>query len=647
VKPRSGPTSVVSVKAPAAFDLDQLKRHVIGESTSPLELASSATWFATDRCYEDELCFSADGWERPRQPRSIPDADAARIAAAAPRRESFEQFATPMDNPEMEIPSIELCSSEIESILDSDFIVDPALDDDRKQDLIGLLRTYMASFSKGTRLGKVRGFKAKFQLKKGMNAPPSQPNRPQGPAKRKIVDEFIDQMLRWDVIEDSSSSTGAGIVLVKQNGKWRFCVNFRMLNNVTVGDSYLMLRADYVFSAMGGKRFFSSLDCLKGYHQFELDEEDRWKSAFIMHCGLYQFKRLPFGLKNAPAIYQRFMDQLLGSLCWNPALVYIDDVIIYFDTCTEHLHDLKQLLIAATKCNLTFSLPKCRFGFTEITMLGMGLSRYGLHTIKDRVKAVIELSAPSTMGGLHRMLGMFGYYRMFIRNFAKVAAPLNALKKGEGTRDYDSRRPLVWTDDCQDAFDELKNRLSAAPILAHPRYDRSFILYTDASNIAFGAVLAQILNREDYSFAENHDVELLVSYALDGMDWKKAYLEDQAFRSMYGRLSESNEKEDPNYRLDADGSLIFRSSTGEKVCLPAAMLRSSFEIAHDALGHFGFEKTYDRLNSTYYRPGLSMSVKQYIQYCPLCLKNKTSHARKEGMLQSIDPPSEVEPSAFR
>jgi hypothetical protein len=144
VKPRSGPTSVVSVKAPAAFDLDQLKRQVIGESTSPLELASSATWFATDRCYEDELCFSAHGWERPRQPRSIPDADAARIAAAAPRHESFEQFATPMDDPEIEIPSIELCSSEIESILDSDFIVDPALDDDRKQDLIGLLRTYMA-----------------------------------------------------------------------------------------------------------------------------------------------------------------------------------------------------------------------------------------------------------------------------------------------------------------------------------------------------------------------------------------------------------------------------------------------------------------------------------------------------------------------
>jgi hypothetical protein len=639
VKPRGSPAQVVGAKAPAAFDLDQLKREVAGESTSALELASSATWFSTDRCYENELCFTADGRERPRRPRSIPDADAARIAAAAPRRASFEQFATPLDDPEMEIPSIELASDDIETILDSDFMIDPGLSDDRKSDLIGLLRTYIASFSKGARLGKVRGFKANIPLKDGMNAPPAQPNRPQGPAKRQVVDEFIDQMLRWDVIEDSSSPTGAGIVLVKQNGKWRFCVDFRMLNDVTVGDSYPMLRSDYVFSAMGGKRFFSTLDCLKGYHQLELQEEDRWKSAFITHRGLYQFKRLPFGLKNAPAIYQRFMDQLLGSLRWNAALVYIDDVIIYSDTWTEHLHHLKQLLTSAEMCNLTFSLPKCRFGFAEITMLGMGLSRYGLHTIKDRVKAVLDLPAPSTMGDLHRMLGMFGYYRMFIRNFAKVAAPLNALKKGDGARDYDSKKPLapLWTDSCQDAFDELKDRLSSAPILAHPRFDRSFILYTDASNIAFGAVLAQVWTEKDYDFAADDDTELPVACALEGMNWDAAYLEDKAFQTAYKRLKNSTE-EDPNYRLDDDGSLRYRSTTGEKVCLPAGMVKAALQVAHDALGHFGFEKTYERLSSTYYRPGLSTAVKQYIQYCPLCLKNKTSHAKKEGLLQPIDPP---------
>jgi hypothetical protein len=404
----------------------------------------------------------------------------------------------------MEIPSVEIPDGTLETILDSDFMIDPVLDDDRRQDLLGLLRTYVASFSKGTRLGKVRGFKATIPLKEGSNVPPPQPNRPQGPAKRQVVDEFIDQMLSWDVIEDSSSPTSAGIVLVKQNGKWRFCVDFRMLNEVTVGDSYHMLRADYVFSAMGGKRFFSTLDCLKGYHQLELDEKDRWKSAFITHRGLYQFKRLPFGLKNAPAIYQRFMDQLLGSLRWTAALVYIDDVIAYSETWPEHMAHLRQLLGAAARCGLTFSLPKCRFGFTELTMLGLGLSCYGLHTIKDRVRAVLDLAAPTTMGELHRVLGMFGYYRMFIRNFAKIAAPLNELKKRDPdaqSKDYSSKLPIPWSDKCQAAYDELKHRLSSAPILAHPRYDRPFVLYTDASNISFGAVLTQVWTKEDYAMA--------------------------------------------------------------------------------------------------------------------------------------------------
>jgi hypothetical protein len=344
------------------------------------------------------------------------------------------------------------------------------------------------------------------------------------------------------------------------------------------------------------------------------------------------------------------MDQLLGSLRWTAALVYIDDVIVYSDMCTEHLAHLRQLLTTASRCSLTFSISKCRFGFSEIKMLGMGLSRYGLHTIEDRVKAMLDLPAPTTMGELHRMLGMFGYYRMFIRNFAKVAAPLNTLKKGEGTEDYDSKMLLSWMANCQDTFDELKDRLSSAPILAHPQFDQSFILYTDASNIAFGAVLAQIWTEKDYEFVRDEDWKLPTTFAMDGMDWSATYMEDKAFQSMFKQLKESPAEsavEDPNYCLDEDGSLRFRSTSGEKVCLPAAMLKTALQVAHDALGHFGFEKTYDRLSSTYYRPGLSTAVKQYVQYGPLCIKNKTSRAKKKGQLLSIDPLLEVEPSAFR
>jgi hypothetical protein len=182
-------------RAPAAFDLDELQKKAMRASSESLEAAQSATWFASDRCYENELCFTADGCEKPRRPWSIPDADAARIAAAAPRRQPSDEFTVPPDDPEMVIPSVEIPDVTLENILDSAFMIDPGLDADRKQDLIGLLRTYIASFSKGSRLGKVRGFEARISLQEGSNAPPPQPNRPQGPAKRKVVDEFIEQML--------------------------------------------------------------------------------------------------------------------------------------------------------------------------------------------------------------------------------------------------------------------------------------------------------------------------------------------------------------------------------------------------------------------------------------------------------------------
>jgi hypothetical protein len=285
-------------------------------------------------------------------------------------------------------------------------------------------------------------------------------------------------------------------------------------------------------------------------------------------------------------------------------------------------------------------------------MLGLGLSRYGLHTIKDRVRAVLDLTAPTTMGELHRMLGMFGYYRMFIRNFAKIAAPLNELKKRDPdaqSKDYSSKLPIPWSDECQAAYDELKHRLSSAPILAHPRYNRPFVLYTNASNISFGAVLAQVWTKEDYETATDDDVETAVTHAMEAaFDWDAAYAGDKAFPSIYARLkSTDSEAPDPNFHLHEDGSMRFRGSSGDRVCLLASSVKDALYEAHDVLGHFGFEKTYDRVAATYYRPGLSSLVKQYVQFCPKCLKNKTSRTKKQGELMSIDTPSAVEPSAFR
>ena len=309
----------------------------------------------------------------------------------------------------------------------------------------------------------------------------------------------MNQLLAWDVIEPSKSTTASPVVLVWQNNKWRFCMDFRQLNSITIGDAYSMLRSDYVFSTLAGSKYFTLLDALKGDHQVEIEEADREKTAFVSYKGLYQFKRLPFGLKNAPAQFQRLMDKIIGGLRWQAALVYIDDLLIYSTTWQDHLSHLETIMKAAQDAGLVFSLEKCSFGFCDVKLLGHSLSRYGLHTLSEKVTSITSLAPPKTMGELHRLLGMFGYYRAFIHQFAKIAWLLNDLKKSSGIgpkqencrTNYNSKQPIQWSSECQVAFDELKHRMCNAPILAHPLFDRPFILYTDASAEAFAAVLCQ------------------------------------------------------------------------------------------------------------------------------------------------------------
>src|SRR5258705_2411861 len=194
------------------------------------------------------------------------------------------------------------------------------------------------------------------------------------------------------------------------------------------------------------------------------------------------------------------MDEIIGGLRWQAALVYIDDLLIYSTTWRDHLTHLETIMKAAITAGLVFSVNKCHFGHSDVNLLGHGLSRYGLHTLTEKVQTITSLAPPKTMGQLHRVLGMFRYYRSFIYQFSKIAKPLNDLKSFQSENNskpdrkaaYNSKTPIPWSDPCQASFDELKKRLSSAPILAHPIFDRPFILYTDASADGFAAVLAQV-----------------------------------------------------------------------------------------------------------------------------------------------------------
>lgn len=226
-----------------------------------------------------------------------------------------------------------------------------------------------------------------------------------------------------------------------------------------------MLRSDYVSSILAGKKFFSLLDAVKWYHQMKIEEKDRYKMAFISHKGLYQYKRLPFGLKNGPAQFQHLMDHMIDGLRWRAALVYIDDLLVYSDAWSEHICHLGLIFRAAINAGLVFSIDKCRFGFADVKLLGHGLSRYGLHTLTEKVISITSLNPPRTIGELHQIMGMFGYYRSFIYQFARIAKPINELKKStSGTLSkertprqrkkpdkrpcYNSKQPILWSEQC-------------------------------------------------------------------------------------------------------------------------------------------------------------------------------------------------------
>lgn len=323
--------------------------------------------------------------------------------------------------------------------------------------------------------------------------------RPMAPAKAEAEDAAIRQLLDWGVIEKSSSRLGYPLVMVKQGEKWRMCVDYRNLNEWTQPDHYPMQRSDDVFSSLGGASVFSSLDAARGYHQFEVDEGDRWKTAFISRHGLFQYRRMPFGLRNAPAVFQRFMDGVLGNLRWRCALVYIDDVIVYTKTFAEHLAALDQILGTAAKLGLRFAVAKCFFGFKSLRLLGRLISPDGLAILVDRAQGVREMAEPRTLAELYTFLGCAGYYRPFICKFAHIMEPLSSMTKGysytKTAKGYQMLSPdgsvapnkstiqVRLNDDQRSAFNKLKSALASPPVLSFPDYSKPFIIYVDSSYV--------------------------------------------------------------------------------------------------------------------------------------------------------------------
>ena len=301
------------------------------------------------------------------------------------------------------------------------------------------------------------------------------------------LDQQVDHMLKKEVIRPSKSPWNSPVILVKKkNGKYRFCVDFRKLNEQTIKDAYPVPFMDETIDAVNGARYFITLDLAYGYWQVGLREGDKEKTAFSVNNEMYEFNVMPFGLCNGPATFQRLMDRLLKGLTWKRCLVYLDDVIIFAKSFEQLLKNLEEVLARIRAANLKLQPEKCVFGAQKVKYLGFVLSSEGLQTDPDKVTAIDTMPTPKTNKEVKRFLGSIGFYRRFVRGYSEIAAPLYPLTA--------AKTKFKWSQIHEEAFNKLKEELKKAPILKLPDFSKDFVIETDASNQAIGAVLLQESN---------------------------------------------------------------------------------------------------------------------------------------------------------
>ena len=310
-----------------------------------------------------------------------------------------------------------------------------------------------------------------------------------------IINDHVDQLMRDNRIVPSSSPYNSPVLVVPRKGpkRWRVVVDFRSLNLQTVGDAYPLPNIDDILQQLGNTNYFSVIDMAEGFNQVSMDPEDAQKTAFTSPFGHHEFRVMPFGLKGAPARFQRLMDHVLLGLQGIKCFVYVDDLVLYAQTLEEHNSKLIEIFDRFRLHNLKIQTDKCEFLKDEIVYLGHTITKEGVSPNPGKIQAVIDYPVPTTTKQVKQFVALCSYYRKFVLNFSEIAAPLNELLKKDVK--------FHWTPFHAESFEELKRRLTSAPVLVHPDYTQDFILTTDASDNAIGGVLSQGKIGEDRPIA--------------------------------------------------------------------------------------------------------------------------------------------------
>lgn len=303
------------------------------------------------------------------------------------------------------------------------------------------------------------------------------------------VDRQIKDLLSQGIIEPSTSPWNAPVWVVPKKSdasnekKWRIVIDYRKLNNVSIGDSYPLPNIVEILDQLGHSKYFTTLDLKSGFHQIKMDPNDADKTAFSVPSGHYQYNRMPFGLKNAPATFQRLMNSVLAGIQNFRCFVYIDDIVIHGSDLDTHNKRLIEVFQRLYEHNLKIEPDKCEFLRKEVMYLGHLITDEGVKPDPKKIEAITNYPQLQNVKDVRAFLGLSGYYRRFIPDFSKITKPLTNLLKSENS--------FKWTYLEQTAFNTLKRLLTSEPILKFPDFEQPFLLATDASDFAIGSVLSQ------------------------------------------------------------------------------------------------------------------------------------------------------------
>ena len=334
-------------------------------------------------------------------------------------------------------------------------------------------------------LGRTHLYEHRLRLKPGAQ-PPKERLYKTNAAERKFIKSQIEEMLEKGIIEHTTSRFSSPIVLVKKkDGTMRFCSDLRHVNQILEEDTYPLPLIQDVLDAIGQSKssIYSIIDLKSAFWQVPIHKDSRQYLTINSHLGKFSYKVLPFGLHSSPAAFQRLMNIVLRGIAWENAVAFIDDVVVYSSSPESHMIHLEQVFKRLQEAGLKLKPQKCVFGVNSIKYLGHTIDQDGVRPDDSKISAVKSFETPTNVTKLKSFLGLVNYYRKFVRGFAQIAKPLNRLTK--------KTVPFEWTKEAQEAFVELKRRLTTAPILAHADYSLPFTLTTDASRTAVGWVLEQ------------------------------------------------------------------------------------------------------------------------------------------------------------